>query len=53
MGNLFSFTGFLTAVYSFYRKSQVPFAELRVTFRKKRATSAMNLCLLNGIHTSN
>ena len=28
MGNLFSFTGFLTAVYSSYSKSQVPFAEL-------------------------
>lgn len=53
MGNLFSFTGFLTAVYSFYSKSQVPFAELSGHLSQKRATSAMNLCLRNDIHTSN
>lgn len=53
MGNLFSFTGFLTAVYSFYSKSQVPFAELSGHLSQEKGNQRINLCLRNGIHTSN
>lgn len=37
MGNLFSFTEFPTAVYSFYSKSKVPFAKLSGHLSQERS----------------